>query len=74
MSQDDLEVRMPWKCATLHHHDQVVPWCEANIGEFDRDWYRYGTDIASGVVGWEPCDYYRFRREKDAVIFKLKWS
>ena len=71
---DDLRIRMPWECSTPHHYEQVVPWCEANIGKFDREWYRYGTDIASGVAGWEPCDYYRFRDAAAAVLFRLRWS
>ena len=71
---DDLRIRMPWECSTPHHYEQVVPWLEANVGEFDREWYRCGTDIASGVAGWEPCDYYRFRDAEAAVLFQLKWS
>lgn len=71
---DDIEQRFPWECTTGHPYDQVVPWLEENVGQFDGAWYRYGTDIASGVTGWEPCDYYRFRREQDAVLFRLRWS
>jgi len=64
----------PYECTTRHPYDQVVPWLEATIGEFDREWYRYGTDIAAGVTGWDPCDYYRFRDAEAAVLFRLRWS
>ena len=70
----DLQDLFPYECTTRHPYDQVVPWLESNIGEFDREWYRYGTDIASGVTGWDPCDYYRFRDEQAAVLFRLRWS
>ena len=70
----EFEDLFPYECRTRHPYDQVVPWLEANVGEFDREWYRLGTDIASGVTGWDPCDYYRFRDEQAAVLFGLKWS
>jgi hypothetical protein len=71
---DELEQRFPYAVTTHYPYMQVVPWVEENIGTFDRDWYRYGSDIASGVTGWEQKDIYRFRTEQDAVIFRLKWS
>jgi len=70
----ELEDLFPYECRTRHPYNQVVPWLEATIGEFDREWHRYGTDIASGVTGWDPCDYYRFRDEQAAILFRLKWS
>ena len=72
-SLDDLEKRMPYECTTRHPHYQVVPWLEATIGEFDREWYRLGSDIALGVTGWDP-DIYRFRDAEAAVLFRLRWS
>lgn len=65
----------PYECTTRYPYDQVVPWLESNIGEFDREWYRYGTDIAQGIVAGVPlCDYYRFRDAEAAVLFRLRWS
>lgn len=72
--QDDLKQRMPYEATTHYPYMQVIPWVEENCGTFDQDWYRYGTDIASRVTGREPQDYYRFRREQDAILFRLKWS
>ncbi len=72
---DDLYQRMPWEGRTYHPHETVVPWLEANIGVFDQEWYRFGTDIAQGIVAGVPLyDYYRFRDEQAAVLFGLKWS
>ena len=52
----------------------MVPWLKANIGEFDQDWYRYGSDIANGVLGIQMPDVYRFQSDQHAVLFRLKWS
>ena len=71
---DDLEQRFPYECVTRWSWTEVADWCEANVGRFDQDWYRYGTDIMSGVAGWEPYDTYRFRTEQAAVLFRLRWS
>ena len=71
---DDLELRFPYECFTRWTWTEVAGWCEANIGRFDQDWYRLGTDIATGVVGWEPFDHYRFRTEQAAILFRLRWS
>jgi hypothetical protein len=72
---DDLERRFPWECHTHHPYDQVVPWCETQFGPFDGRWYRYGSDIAQGIVaGTFFYDYYRFRDEQAAIMFRLRWS
>ncbi len=70
-----LEGRFPWECRTAHPYESVVPWCEEQFGKFDDRWYRYGADIAQGIVaGADFYDYYRFRDEQAAILFKLKWS
>jgi hypothetical protein len=70
-----LEHRLPYECRTLHPYWEVVEWLEDNVGTFDQEWYRYGTDIAQGIVaGADFYDYYRFRDEQAAILFKLKWS
>ena len=75
MNWDSVEQRFPWECRTYHPHETVVPWLKANIGEFDGEWYRYGSDIAQGIVAGMPLyDVYRFRDEQAAVLFGLKWS
>ena len=75
MFEDKIEIRFPWACRTYHPHERVVPWLKENIGEFDGEWYRYGSDIAQGIVARMPLyDVYRFRDEQDAVLFGLKWS
>jgi hypothetical protein len=72
---DDIEQRFPWECRTSHPYYEVQAWCEEQLGPFDGRWYRYGTDIAQGIVTGHPLyDYYRFRDEQAAVLFQLKWS
>jgi hypothetical protein len=71
----DFDQRFPYECRTCHDHDKVVSWLESTIGEFDREWYRYGTDVAMGIVVGVPLyDYYRFRDAEAAVLFRLRWS
>lgn len=75
MSLEDLEVKFPFEGKTYHHHSNVSPWCEQQFGKFGERWYRYGTDIAMGiVVGAAFDDYYRFRCSEDALVFALRWS
>ena len=75
MDWDSVEQQFPWECRTYHPHEVVVPWLKENIGEFDGQWYRYGSDIAQGIIAGMPLyDYYRFRDEQAAVLFALKWS
>ena len=74
MSQDDTESPFPWECKTSHHYEQVEPWCRENFGPFGNRWFRYGTDIAQGIMPGPHYDHYRFQDEKDAVLFQLKWS
>lgn len=53
----------------------TTPWLEANVGEFNVDWYKLGRDPMSGLFpeSW-PGDEYHFRREQDAAWFKLRWA
>ena len=74
MDWDSIEQRFPWECRTYHPHEAVVPWLKANVGEFDQDWYRYGSDIANGVLGKQMPDVYKFRSDQHAVLFRLRWS
>ena len=69
----DIEMRFPYECVTRWSWTEVADWCEANVGRFDQDWYRYGTDIMYGLDA-PTIDRYRFRTEQAAVLFRLKWS
>jgi hypothetical protein len=73
VKSDQIEQQFPLPCTTRSPYIEVVPWCEQHVGAFGLDWYRYGSDIA-GVLGWDPYDTYRFRREQDAIMFRLRWS
>ncbi len=72
---DNIENNFPYQCQTAYDYIEVVPWCEKQFGEFGVNWYRYGTDIAVGIVAGVPLnDYYRFVRNEDAMLFTLRWS
>lgn len=72
---DDTEIKFPYSCKTYCNYTDVVPWCEQQFGEFGVRWYRYGTDIAMGIVaGATLYDHYRFALSEDAVLFTLRWS
>jgi hypothetical protein len=65
----------PYVCYTKHPYPAVQDWCENNIGEFDRDWYKLGEDIMA--MSMNPSTYkstYMFRKEEHAVLFQLRWT
>lgn len=71
----EFEQRFPYEGKTFYDYREVVPWLENNIGQFDREWYRYGTDLAGAIVAGAPLyDHYRFRDEKAMTLFLLRWS
>lgn len=72
---NDFEQRFPFEAKTFYPYEEVVPWLETNIGQFDSEWYRYGTDIAYGIVAGAPLyDHYRFCDEQALMLFVLRWS
>lgn len=70
----DLEERFPYECTTRWSWTEVADWCEAQIGHYNQEWFRYGSDIAMGVDGLPVIDRYRFRTEQQATLFRLKWT
>ena len=75
MTEIEFEQLFPFTGKTYCLHEDVVLWLETYIGEFGHDWYRYGTDISIGMDENAPlCDYYRFRTERSAILFALRWS
>ena len=67
-------IKFPYQAETRHSWDIVVPWCEEHIGKYDRDWFRYGTDIAAAVYDPDYKETYYFAKEKDCMWFMLRWS
>ena len=60
---------------TYTHYTECEPWCEANIGEWNVDWWKDFQDIAMSVTlgeGTQP-DCYWFEREQDALMFRLRF-
>ena len=60
---------------TYTHYSVCEPWCLANIGEWNIDWWKDFPDVAMSVaLGEVPQpDCYWFWREKDALAFTLKF-
>lgn len=52
----------------------TTPWLEANVGEFNKTWYKLGRDAIMFISSNWRGDEYRFLREEDAAWFKLRWS
>ncbi len=66
-----------WKYKiTLERSDwiDIQYWCEAYIGEFDKDWYKLGIDPAEYVIEGRTRTTWLFKQERHAVEFSLRWS
>ena len=63
----------PFEEYTSHPWPEVCAWCEQNIGEFDRDWYKLGEDIAAQSIMTDYKSTYLFKREQDVLLFRLRW-
>ncbi len=68
------DAEWPLVCYTSHPWPEVCAWCEQNIGEFDRDWYKLGEDIAAQSIMSDYKSTYLFRDERHAMLFKLRWA
>ena len=68
------DAEWPHVCYTGSPWPEVVAWCEQNIGKYDRDWFKLGEDPAAMSIYTDYKSTYLFRREQDAVLFKLRWS
>jgi hypothetical protein len=64
----------PYICYTSHPYPEVQEWCEANIGQFDRDWYKLGEDIMAQSILTDYKSTYMFRDERHVVLFRLRWG
>jgi hypothetical protein len=64
----------PYVCYTSHDWVEVCDWCATTIGDFDRDWYKLGEDIAAQSIYTDYKSTYMFRQQQHAVLFELKWS
>lgn len=52
----------------------VQKWCEAYVGEFDKDWYKLGIDIAQMFIDGDYSTTWLFKEEKHVIMFKLRWA
>jgi hypothetical protein len=65
-----------WPYRVEIYHADWLPlqaWCEQTIGEFDRDWYKLGMDLAEMVENGCMKTVWLFRRADHAMLFKLRW-
>jgi hypothetical protein len=51
---------------TSEEYNEVDSWCDSHIGIFSIDWFSF--------VKTPGTLEYAFKREEDAVVFKLKWN
>ena len=59
------------------HWHLAQEWCEQNIGEFNDTWYKLGIDPLETMmrpIGAKMQTVWYFQNEKDAMMFKLRWS
>ena len=63
-----------YRATTTSSMDQVVPWCEQQLGKFDQAWYRLGRDPAADLMYPLGPDIYWFDNEKYHMWFRLRWS
>lgn len=49
-------------------------WCETYIGEFNKDWYKLGTDPAVYIMEGKTETVWYFKNEKDIILFQLRWK
>ena len=52
---------------------EASDWCTENVGEFNQDWIKLGIDPAASLFGDRTTTWY-FKRERDAIMFVLRWS
>jgi hypothetical protein len=64
----------PYICSTRHDWQEVCDWCVATIGEFDKEWYKLGEDIAAQSINTDYKSTYMFRDQRHAVLFRLRWE
>ena len=71
----DRNPRLTIPVKTYTHYTECEPWCQANVGEWNEDWWKDFPDIAMHVaLGEVPQpDCYWFWREQDALMFRLKF-
>lgn len=53
---------------------EIQSWCETNLGEFDKTWYKLGIDPAEYIIDNRTKTTWYFKEEKDAIHFMLRWS
>jgi hypothetical protein len=70
----DRDHRLAIPVKTYSHYSECEPWCLANVGAWNEDWWRDFPDIMASVITQGPHeDCYWFHNERDALMFRLKF-
>jgi hypothetical protein len=71
----DRNSRLTIPVKTYTHYSECEPWCQANVGVWNEDWWKDFQDMAMSITlgeGTQP-DCYWFHREQDALMFRLRF-
>jgi hypothetical protein len=52
-------------------NEDVSEWLTANVGKYGLEWYHYASDLRGFS---NPMNYYKFRTERSAILFLLRWA
>jgi hypothetical protein len=60
---------------THAHYSECEPWCQNNVGEHNKTWWRDFPDMAMSIaLGQVPQpETYWFRSEQAALMFSLRF-
>ena len=67
-------VMMPYCATTVYKWREVEPWCDQNIGEWNRDWTSHRIDITAATLNPDHPTTYCFRTQAHRDWFLLRWS
>lgn len=61
--------------AELHHHQQIIAWCQAQFGAGLHGITWRSSLSASPFVSESDPDFstWRFAHEADAILFRMRW-
>jgi hypothetical protein len=66
---------LTYTVTSRHSWPDLELWCQFNIGEWNRDWYRVHADMAEYIENENNVlETYHFRTSEQATLFALRWS
>ena len=73
----DKNFHLRWKYeVTLYYEnvEQVEKWCNLHIGKYGIAWCKLGIDPAVYLMTGSYETVWLFKKQKDAIFFKLTWQ